>query len=332
MPKLQSLDVPARLRELSEDSRAAWSSMFSDHMAQFASKFPQFYDPIASETPAQLAPAGIVWSAFPATLRAKGLTSEARWRLADSSRDHQDEYCEWTATRDGDGNIRAVTFTTEIPEYWSHIGETEPELLLELYRRWASDEVTRDDLFDDGVYRRNNKWNDADSAGVVHLRQSSNTMLAAIQLVADSTILRQRADGTPVTDRQELVRCGRLGEPLRNSDPQIAEVVNDAASMGAEVTLSDPLGLYLDGLQAAGIEAPDGADAADFWTVERGTAEFAVRAVFTVPAERGYTVADLRIAGRPVTFGGQVADKVRVRIDAFAKPGTHHEPRQLCEP
>ncbi len=302
-------------------------------MAQFASRFPQFYDSITSETPAELAPASIVWSAFPATLAAQGFGNKARWELADGSRDRQDEYCEWKATRDADGNVTAVTFTTEIPEYWSYVAETEPDLLLDMYRRLASPAVTRDDLFDSaGAYRRDNMWNNAASASLVHLRQSSNTMLAALRLVAESTILRQRADGTPVVDRQELVRCGQLGEPLRNSDPQIAEVVNDAAALGAEVTLADPLGLYLDGLQSGGIHAPDGADAAEFWTVDRGTPEFALRATFAVPIDRGYTVADLRIAGHPVTFGGQIADKVRVRIGALAKPGTHDEPRRSCEP
>ena len=84
------------------------------------------------------------------------------------------------------------------------------------------------------------------------------------------------------------MRCGRLGEPLRNSDPQIAAAVNDAAATGAEITLQDPIGLYLDGLLTGGMETPDGGRPRRVLDVERGTPRHAVRASFAVPAERGF--------------------------------------------
>lgn len=151
-----------------------------------------------------------------------------------------------------------------------------------------------------------------------------------MKLVAEATVLRRRDDGTPVTDRQELVICGGLGDPFRNSDPQIAEIVNDAASLGTEVTLLDPMGLYIDGLLTAGMTTPDGADASDFWQVERGKPDFAVRASFSVPEERGYAVGDITISGRPITRGAQIADKVRVRTQAVVKPGNHQPVRKRC--
>jgi hypothetical protein len=132
-------------------------------------------------------------------------------------------------------------------------------------------------------------------------------------------------------DRQELVVCARLGNPFRNSDPQIAQIVNDAATSGDEITLLDPVGLYLDGLLSAGMETPDGADAAEFWHVERGSPGHAVRASFAVTEDRDYVVGDIEINGRPITRGAQVADKVRIRVGAVVKPGDHQPVRNPCK-
>lgn len=330
MAMLSSFETPAQLRDLPEVDRQRWSSdVLAFHTGFFAAQFPQYYDPTVADTPDDIRRTDIVWSAFPARL--SSLPPATRWALADSTRDEHDEYCEWLVDRNGDGRVTAITFTTEVPEYWSHIAESDTDKLLELYRALVSPSVTLDDLLDDnGHYLRNNRWNGAQTSGIVHLRQQSNTLQAALRLVAESTILRQRPDGTLITDRQELVRCGQLGEPRRNSDPQIAEIVNDAAATGASVTLADPLGLYLDGLQSAGMQTPDLADAVEFWTVERGTNDAAVRTKFEVPADRGYTVGDITIAGTPIEFGAQVAEKVRVRVSAFAKPDSHAPVPRPC--
>lgn len=330
MVLLARFDPPADSNELDDPGRQSWSDDFlAFHTELFAARFPQYYDPRAVETPNNLAPTPVVWSAFPARLI--NLPNEIRWATADANRDEQDEYCEWLTTRDSSGVVTKVTFTTEVPDYWSHIAEQSEDLLLSLYQDLVSDDVQLTDLQDaDGNYRRTNQWNDAaDSSGITHLQQQTNTLLAALDIVANSTILRQ-VNGKLVTDRQQLVSCGGLGNPRRNSDPQIAEVVNDAAALGAEVTLANPVGLYLDGLQVGGIVAPDGADAATFWNIERGTHEKAVRATFQVPEERGYAVGDLTIHGAPVEWGAQVADKVRVRVEVFAKPGGHHPQAQPC--
>ena len=42
----------------------------------------------------------------------------------------QDEYCEWSVTRNADGKITKVMFTTEGPEYWTYLAETQPETVL----------------------------------------------------------------------------------------------------------------------------------------------------------------------------------------------------------
>jgi hypothetical protein len=329
MAILSQFDTPGRLDELSEVHRLAWSETVVGMFDEFTGDFPQFYNPTVENTPAGLPPAAIAWPAFPAQVfREKGPGPE-RWRHADSSRGLQDEYCEWSVERDDDGKITRITFTTEVPEYWEHVAQNDPDLLLELYHQFVDLRVERDDLLDGGTYVGGNQWNTSTEGRLAHFVQRSNTLKAAIQLVAEATILRER-DGKPVTDRQELVVCGGLGNPFRNSDPQIAEIVNDAASSGDKITLLDPVGLYLDGLQSAGMETPDGADADEFWQVERGAPGHAVRASFAVPEDRDYVVGDIKIDGLPITFGAQVADKVRVRIGAVVKPGEHQPVTRGC--
>ncbi len=331
MAILTRFAMPAAIPEPSDADAEAWSALVKGFVAPFAAELPQFYDPTETDTPEGLPPVPVVWPAFPASLLRDFTSQVARWRRADQTRAVQDEYCEWSVERDGTGKIVRVTFTTEVVEAWRHIAR-DPDRLLTLYRELVSPEVEAEDLYDaNGDYVPGNRWNRSTTGRLAHLVQGNNTLSAAIDLTARATTLRRHEDGTPVLDRQELVVCSRLGNPFRNSDPQIAEVVNGAAASGAEITLLDPLGLYLDGLLSGGMMTPDGADAVEFWTIERGTPDHALRAVFAVPEERGYVVGDIRIGRRTIDFGAQVADKVRVRIRALAKPGEHDEPRVLCE-
>jgi hypothetical protein len=342
MPLLKQFAAPAHLIELSPEGLQAWHERNAAIVAASAAEFGPYYDPTAEDTPEGLQPVRIVWGAFPATITAVHGLGARRWDIAEASRSRRDglghdEYCEWGVERDSDRKIVRVTFTTEVPEYWDHIARTDPELLLALYREMAGTQVQLDDLFRNGRYLRRNRWNDVvapDGRSVparpIHFLHRSNTLDAAIKLARDATVLRHDRDGQPVLDRHQLVTCSALGDPLRNSDPQIAQVVNEAVAESLQVTLKDPLGLYVDGLQSAGIVAPDGTDAIEFWHVERGTEEHTVRASFAVPPDKPYVVGDLTIDGRPITRGGQVADKVRIRLDAFAKPGGTVPAREPC--
>src|SRR4029453_18185275 len=106
--------------------------------------------------------------------------------------------------------------------------------------------------------RPDNVHNDSTRGRPAHLMQETNTLEAAVLLAAQATVLRHDAAGNPVTSAMALVRCGRLGEPRRNSDPQIAAAVNDAAATGAEISLQDPPGLHLDQLVVGGLERAGG--------------------------------------------------------------------------
>ncbi|MCZ2826536.1 MULTISPECIES: hypothetical protein [unclassified Modestobacter] len=330
MPVLDRFDTPARLPEPDDAGRDAWSARVAGLVAPLAARFTQFFDPTATDVSADAVAPPIVWNAFPATLLQSATSQEQRWRTADASRHRQDEYCEWSVERDGAGTVTRVTFTTEVPEYYEHLAAQDPDRLLALYRELVGPHVQPDELIVGGRYVRENVHNRSTEGRLVHLVQRNNTLGAAIVLAAEATVLRHDAAGEPVTTAQALVRCGGLGEPLRNSDPQIAAATNDAAATGAEVSLLDPMGLYLDGLLTAGMRTPDGEDPATFWTIERGDAEHALRAGYAVPPERGYAVGDITLDGRPIRFGAQLADRVGVRLTALVDPAGHRPVRLPC--
>ena len=52
----------------------------------------------------------ISWTAFPRRVQVASLSDRQRWRRADASRDVQDEYCEWSVTRNAAGKIIRVVF------------------------------------------------------------------------------------------------------------------------------------------------------------------------------------------------------------------------------
>lgn len=327
MPPLAAFSTPGNVRDKNPDE---WSQTVSDLWAENGTAFKQFVDPtVADMSTADVEK--VVWPAFPLSLRAKpGMLFETADRFRELPNGMgQDEYCEWGVERNRAGKLTRVTFTTEVPEYYEHLFNTDRTALLDLYRQHVSSKVKRDDL-GKKAYKPRNAWNKPEgTARPAHLIQGSNNLGAAIALVAQATILRE-VEGRPVTTKQELITCNDLGNPRRSSDPQIAVIVNDAAAGGAKISLNDPPGLYLDGLITGGMETPDKADPGEFWKIERGDRAHAVRAAYEVPKGHGYVVGDIKIEGQPIKFGGQLAKRVRVRVEALVKPATHKPKRQPC--
>jgi hypothetical protein len=195
-------------------------------------------------------------------------------------------------------------------------GHSTPDTALALYRQHVSPTVRAEDLFTpNGRYIDRNRWNNGTTTGAMHLIQPNNTLLAEIELAA-ATVQRQR-DGQLLTTEQELITCSLYGEPTRNSDPHIGGEVNALARAGADVTLHNPVGLYIDGLSTAGWNTPDDADPQDFWQITRGAPGFAVRAVYEVTGH-DYLVGDITILARPIQFGGQIAEHITMRLTGTA--------------
>jgi hypothetical protein len=326
MAKLNAFTPPAGLDDLSAAAAGSWTTVVSGQFVDAkrtpdGPQFPQFYDPTHNEHASDAKPAVVEWPAFPSTLNRPGRTDKQRWDDADD-RDKQDEYCEWAVTRDDDRRVIRVTFTTETPDYYEHLLDADEPRFVALYTELAGRPVDPDAMKDqEGRFDRKNAFNRAGDGTIVHLSQDSNNLFAAVALAGAATVVREE-NGRRVTDGRRLVDCGGgFGIPTRNSDPQIAISVNNQAAQGASISLADPPGLFLGDFLSAGIETPDGADAREFWTVTRGTAQRPVRAVFEVPEGRGYTVADIRTGGHEIDNGGQLAEHVQVRLVAAVLPG-----------
>ncbi|MDQ4124876.1 MAG: hypothetical protein M3134_04640 [Actinomycetota bacterium] len=323
--------APGNVDELSNDDLDSWSDRLSELFdAVAAPEGRHFYNPTTSETPADAAVAKVTWPAAPGRLLSRRLSPERRWEIADGDRNEQDEYCEWSVLRDGDKVVR-VTFTTETPDYFDHLLDVEEKKAVALYEAATGKPVTADDLRGNhGVFEAANELNSRTDGPIVHLMQQSNTLRAAVVLAAEATVLRKGKNGEAIRHPQTLIVCGGLGDERRHSDPRIASAVNNLVARRFEITLQDPVGLYLDRFVTTGMTTPDDADAREFWTIERGEPGHALRARFEVPAGRGYAVGDITIGDQPIVAGAQLAERLSIRIEAVARPAKFSRRRRPC--
>lgn len=278
----------------------------------------------------------------------------------------QDEYCEWRVSRDPDGGIRKVVFTSEPPEYWqamhgdrlpnldgapTYPSVGDPDLLIELYREYVSSDVVYEDLicaedlvdytvadsprlvYAKDAYNPYNRWNTRD--GIMHLCQPNNTLHEEIRLGADATVLRSATGlgGHRISDPDALICCANYGGANRCSDPTIGASVNDLAALGFAITLRNPVGLYIDSLDVTGWATPDGQPVDPGWfRILRGSPGLIERAAFEVPDRLGFRVSDLTIGGEPITVGGQLAEHITVKLVGLAsEPGKYHNTPAPCE-
>jgi len=343
---LDRFGAPGNLTDLDEPLAAAWSDFISDRLDNEVAALvqehpglqPQFYN--ATKLDVTATPAPISWPAFPNIVEINFGDDPRRMFEEAESRDNQDEYLEWVATREN-GTITRVTFTCEGPEYWNFIAQADPDLLVSLYGQLVGEAVPRNELLTPGgTYIRRNRRN---LEHAVHLVQPNNTLSAEINISAQATLLRRNGGHDPVTDPIELIGCSGFGVKERHSDPHIGDVVNQRARAGCSVTLADPIALYLDALPDPadlGIRKPDGtAPGDDYWRLERGDPDHILRAVFEVPAGETangapFTVGDMTIEGDPIEFGGQIVKGgagLRVKLTGLiGKQGVFRNPTFPC--
>jgi hypothetical protein len=356
--KLIHFDPPANIDDFNTipKQRDAWneflSTSFDEEIKGIESELgvgnSQFYNPTKIDTTDPKLEPAITWTGFPALIKRKhpgnkrAARQEADKPLPNGERP-QDEYLEWFVTKQA-GKITKVTFTCEGPEYWEALAHGYPlsytgpktagatgdkPKLLALYQKYVSPQVLMADLFVNGSYNRLNKWNTKN--GAMHLNQRNNTLGAEINIAAQATILRQQG-GVILTDPDKLIRCGRYGAPGRASDPTIGAAVNALARDGFFVTLQNPVGLYIDSLDTTGWKKPNGSPVdPGYWQILRGTTGKILRAVYEVPAAEGFTVGDIAIGGEKIEFGGQIAEKITMKLTglAFSK-GKFKNPAQAC--
>ena len=186
-------------------------------------------------------------------------TDEERWKKADASRDDQDEYCEWSVERDKKSKITEGHVHLREPGILGAPRGREPAKVLELYQKHISKSVKKSDLFSGSSYLPRNKWNNSTTNGVMYLVQRNNTLFAELNIAVQSTIIR-KIRGTILTGEREMIDCGGYGAPERHSDPHIGGEIDALARRQADVTIANPVGLYIRGLDTVGWAAPDGSD------------------------------------------------------------------------
>jgi hypothetical protein len=350
--------APGNLHELSDANAKAWNDQLSDFFdtgrteaakaAQDVGADPDrqwFYNPITSPTPPPAATKDITWIAFPKIVRSEAATDRAAWRKADDDRDEQSEYCEWETLRDPVRNneVVRVTLTSETPDYYRFLAEHDRDHLLDLYRTHVSPQVQPSDLIVGGQYQTRNRWNLPQTAGdrgrIMHMAQGNNELLAAIILAAVASWPRAQGDGDGITNEQPLIACAQFGEAGRHSDPHIGALVNELVRAGNEVSLADPAALYIDAIDTTDWETPDGSRPSDWIRVVRPEIErkagveptdFALRVVVEAPAGSDAVLGDVTIGGNKIAFGGQVADKVSVRLRGIARAAPSQAPILAC--
>lgn len=336
-------DAPGFLDDLDAQGLLAWSTWISsqldeastrdgkaDGLANYGPR-PQFFNPLTKPPAVDAVEKDITWTAFPRIVKINSISDMQRWRSADSSRDVQDEYCEWSVAREPNTDkITRVDFTSEGPEYWQFLAATDPAKVVALYQKYIGPSVKESDLFQQGRYVARNKWNNSTTNGAMHLVQRNNTLGAEIELAAAATLVRIKA-GNILTGEQELIQCGQYGQAERNSDPHIGAVVNELARMKADITLANPVGLCIDALSVAGWETPDSSNAHDYWKIVRGTEQEGLRAVFEVPSAKNFVVGDIKINGRNIEFGAQIADFITIKLTGLAtRIGSNTTPPVGC--
>jgi hypothetical protein len=335
--KITHFDPPGNVNDLDTQSRQRWSQWLSDRfdigtasvkaflVAQGGGTC-QFYNPLTDNISGPDLPASlgdITWNGFPKRFSSTGPGDPTHFADAEPDRRAgqarlQDEYLEWFVNRNSDGKIVSIHFTCEAWDYFEFLGAAAKDELLELYQTFVSAEVIAADLFSpDGSYNRLNKWNTA--SGAMHLTHSANNLFAEVFLAASATVRRQQ-NGAELNSSIPLINCAEYGDADRNSDPNIGFAVNQLASQGRLITLSNPVGRYMASFDGNGLSL-NGRPAGDFFTVVRGSFPLALRAVFQLPADlagQGLTVSDVKIGGANVQFGGELAERITMHLTGVA--------------
>ena len=139
--------------------------------------------------------------------------------------------------------------------------------------------------------------------------------------------------GRVVADPDTLIARGGYGGSNRCSDPTIGASVNHLAALGYAITLADPVGLYIDHLDMTGFTFRDSAASIDpeWFKIIRGSAGTNRASRLRSSHNRVGTVSDVKIAGEPITHGGQLAERMTVKLVGIAALGAnfHNRPARF---
>lgn len=262
-----------------------------------------------------------------------------------------DEYSEFAVQRDSAGEIRRIHFTCENPEYWFSLWRVDPQRVADLYNqvlgvnvsvvdlalRDSGGKVIVDSVTGQPVYNPLNPWNngthiEGGKGGAMHLTSPPNTIGAEIYLGAAATLQRQITAEN--YNAQNLICCSQYGQPFRNSDPHIGFNVNQLVkNANLEVTLANPVGLYIQTPDFSQVKIAGGTDPASLWRVVRGRTraqtggsyDEILHAVFEIP-ESIIPSRDITVGGLPLKWASQIQQTFHVALAAWGIANTGAKP------
>ncbi|MEA2879487.1 MAG: hypothetical protein QOF14_4683 [Hyphomicrobiales bacterium] len=338
MALITRFETPGKLRDLPASSSFydEWHRAVTDMIKTSTESRPGdvsppgsgFYNASLTDVE-KVATRSLVWMGFPRPLfiadhpggrREAFRTSETRGNFRPGGRTTQVEYLEWFAERDDHGRIAKVTFTTESPEYWKALFRAPggSDRVLELYRELLGNPaIALSEITDaSGQYDPLNQWNT--TRGIIHHIVAHDPELSTPQNLLGAALgLGGRAVFLPtVSDNFQT-----FNDSPTAADPRVTNDVSALARKGLQITAADPIGIYLGGWDDTGWSKPDGSPVGDYWKIVRpagASGPPALRLVYEVPASEGFVVGDIRIGGRPIEFGGQIAEHLTVLFPAVA--------------
>lgn len=320
------------------------------------------------------------WNAFPQRA-ATCLTRRQALELLDldgpivgaGGRALQEEYVEWRVVRN-DQAIASVEFTTETSDYWRVLAAYRPDRLLDLVKEIANvdpPDVTqlygdfnpfepratpadREEAFaETTLWAGTSQYNNGE-LGICCMVHPSNSLAALTSLAVASTTARVIEDESH--DRLRSLTCTEaiplLGDAAqfgRNSDPLLVERLSRLACEGRMVSLANPMGPYISGIQHTRLRRPDGSPVPPEWFVcsravslqQEGPGLGYQRMKLQVPKGEDLCVSDLidLATEEPIHSGAQVADLVQVGVIFHVSPaqtitidpGTPIEPQPIRE-
>ena len=306
---LVGFSPPAFLDDAGGDPefRGRWHDIVSGLIAEATevSGRGAYLNPALTDVPADRERA-ITWTGLSRPLLMEHRDDRDAAYAAAEDRAVQIEYLEWHVQRAG-GRISAVTFTCETPEYWRLLAELHPDIVLDLYRRLVSPEVKRRDLFAaDGTYLPENPWNT--TRGAVHFVMPINSMRDLLG------VSQEREPSQHADDGYDALPYSRA----TGADARINFDLWAMSRQGHRIATANPPGLYMIGWDDSGWTKPDGRPVGDYWRIDRGSPGAALRVTYRVPESEGFLVGDIAIGGRPIRFGGQIAEHITMSAHVIA--------------
>ena len=319
MALLARFDTPASLRDVPDDSPfyKSWHDYVSGQIANstVGDEGGAFYNPAVTDVDI-VGEKAMVWMGFPRDVFLPDYRDDKLNAFAEADQDprrsRQNEYFEWRVERNGAGKITKVVFVTEFREYFEQLWREDQDAVIAIYQKHVSSSVQKADLHNtNGEYDIYNRWNTRH--GILHYIQRINKLSAAVGLCQDSV----KSTVEPYRDNYEAMPG--YAKAKTSVDPRIAYDVHMLVRKGLYVTLKEPIGFYIADWNNAGIEKPDGSPApADWWKVSRGKPGMALRLEYEVPTGMGIVVGDLKLGGRQIEYGGQLAEEITVVIHGTA--------------